>query len=132
MSRLTACGSSCPCAVEKTAWYRLSISISQLSSSTKSYLRETSSFLASQDISPVLWKSGAHYRVHKKPSLVLILTSRSNRLPPIVHISVTSALFSSYLRLGVPGSLFRFSHGNSACVTPLSHAYHMPRPFHHP
>jgi hypothetical protein len=41
-------------------------------------------------------------------------------------------LWSSYLRLGVPSSIYRFSHRNPACVAPLSKAYHMPLQFRHP
>jgi len=93
--------------------------------------REANRFSASQEIPRILWNPKVHYRIHKCPSLVPIL---SHVYP--VHTPRTTSwrfilILSSHLRLGLPNGLFlRFPHQNPVYASPLPHTRYMSRPSH--
>ena len=100
---------------------------------------EANRFSASQEIPLILWNRKVHYRSHKCPPPVPILS----QLDP-VH-TPTSHLLKIYLNIILPFtagspklSLFhRFPHQNPVYTSPLPHTHNMPRPphssrFYHP
>ena len=93
---------------------------------------EANCFSCSQEIPCILWNLKFHYRIHKCPSPVPILT----------HIDLVHALTSHFLKMhlniilpSMPGcskwSLsLRFPHQNLLYIFPLPHACYMPLPPH--
>ena len=89
-------------------------------------------FSASQEIHRILWNLKVHYRIHKCPPPVPILS----QLDP-VH-TPTSYFLKIHLNIilpSTPGSpkwslSLTFPHQNPVYVSPLSHTRHMPRPTH--
>ena len=93
---------------------------------------EANRFLASQEVPRILWNPMVHYRIHKCPPPVLILS----QLDP-VHTS-TSYFLKIHLNiilLSMPRSAkwslyLRFPHKTPVNTSPLPHTCYMPRPPH--
>ena len=93
---------------------------------------EADTFSVRQEIPRILWNPKVHYRIHKSPPPVLILS----QLHP-VHTSTFHFLkiHLNIILLSSSGSpkwslSFRFSHENPVYTSPLHHTPHMLRPSH--
>jgi len=105
--------------------YRNSGSMEQSPSSN------TNRFSDSQEIPHMLCSPNVHYRTHKCPSPLPILS----QLNPVHAFPSTSCrsiiILLSHLRLGLPSTYFpHIPHQNPLCRFPVSHSCHMPLPSH--
>jgi len=93
---------------------------------------ETNQFSATQEIPHVLWNPKVHYRIHKFPSPVPILSQINLLHTPTSHFPKMH--LNIYLT-STPGSSkwplpLRFPHPNPAYTSSLSHACYITRPSH--
>jgi hypothetical protein len=103
----------------------------------QSHSREANQFVASQEILRILWNPKVHYRIHKCPPPVSILS-----LPNPVHTPTSHFLKIHHNILpATPGSpqwslSTRFPHQNHMQASLLPHPRYMPRSyysrFYHP
>ena len=63
-------------------------------------------FSASQEIPHILWNPKVHYRIHKYPPPVPILSQLDPIYTPTSHFWRTILILSFHLRLGLPSGLF--------------------------
>ena len=101
-------------------------------STEQSFLR--CRFSASQEIPRILWNPKAHYRIHKCPPPVPILSHINPVHAPHPTSWRSSLILSSHLRQGLPSGLFPQYPVNTS---PIPHTCYMPRSshsyrFHHP
>jgi len=78
---------------------------------------EANRFSASQETPRILWNPKVHYRIHKCPPPVPILSQLY-----LIHASTSHSLkilISSYLRLGLPSGPFTSGFPNKSLYTPL-------------
>jgi hypothetical protein len=101
-------------------------------STEQSFLR--CRFSASQEIPRILWNPKAHYRIHKCPPPVPILSHINPVHAPHPTSWRSSLILSYHLRQGLPSGLFPQYLVNTS---PIPHTCYMPRSshsyrFHHP
>jgi hypothetical protein len=93
---------------------------------------EANRFAASQEIPRILWNPKVHYRIHKYPPPVSILSQ-----PNPAHTS-TSHFLNIHLNISLPSTpgspqwslSLRFPHQNPVHASPLPHPSYMPHPSH--
>ena len=97
-------------------------------------LLEANRFSASQEIPRILWNPKVHYRIHKCPPPVPILSQLDPFHNPTfyflkIHLNVVFPTTAGSLKW--PLSL-RFSHQNPEYASHITHTRYMPRPSHSP
>jgi hypothetical protein len=98
----------------------------------ESHSWEATSHSGSQEIPYTLWNPKFHYRVHKSPPLIPVVSQIHSAYSPISPRP--TLILYSHLCLGVPSGLVTSFFFQSKCcvLVHLSHACYMPSLFHLP
>jgi hypothetical protein len=83
---------------------------------------ETNWFAAGQEIVLILWNTKVHYRIHKCPPHVSILSQLSPIHAPHPTSWTSILILSSHLRLGLPSGQFSSGFATKILYTPLPSA----------
>ena len=87
-------------------------------------LEKLTGFAANQEIPRILWNPKVHYRTHKRPPPVPILSQ------PHPTSSRSILILSSHLRLGLPNGLFPSGFPTKTLCTPLPSSIRATCPAH--
>ena len=82
-------------------------------------LEKLTGFAANQEIPPTLWNPKVHYRTHKRPPPVRILSQLHPVPTTPSHFLKIILILSSHLRLGLPNGLFPTGFPTKTLCTPL-------------
>jgi hypothetical protein len=80
---------------------------------------EAKRFAASHEIARILWNPKVHYRIHKFPPSVSILSQLNPVHTHILHPEDTALISSSHLRMGLPSGLFPSGFPTKTLYTPI-------------
>jgi hypothetical protein len=94
---------------------------------------EANRFSASQEIPFILWTPKVHYRIHKFPPPVPMLSQLDPVNTPTYHfLKIRLSILSSHLCLGLPSGLFPSGFPTKTLYTPLfPRTCYLPRPSHY-
>jgi len=93
---------------------------------------EASRFSASQEIPRILWNPKCHYRTHKCPPRILILSQLDSLHTPTthflkIHLNIILPSTPGYSKWSLS---IRFPRHNSVYTSPIPHSRYMPRSSH--
>jgi hypothetical protein len=91
---------------------------------------EAASFEVTQEFHNILWNPKVHYRVHKSPPLVPIL-SQINKVHTASSYLRPILILSTRLCQGIPSGVFPFGFPNKNLYTFLSFSIRTKYPAHH-
>ena len=86
--------------------------------------------LASQEIPRILWNQNVHYRIHKRPSPVPILSQLDPAHTYPSHLLKICFILPSTLRSSKWFVYFRSPHQTPVCTSPVLHTCHLHRALH--
>jgi len=94
---------------------------------------EANRFSANEEIPLISWNPRVHYRIHKCPPPVPVLSQLDPVHTPTSHFPKIQL---NIILLSTPGSSkwplsLRFPHQNPVHASPLSHTHYMLHPYHH-
>ena len=109
-------------------WHCTAITLTHYMQHSPSW--EANRFSASQEVPHILWNPKVHYRIHKCPQPVPILSQLYPVHTPTSHFLKICLNIILSSKPGFPkwSLSLRFPHQNPVYASPLSHTRYMPRP----
>jgi hypothetical protein len=93
---------------------------------------EASISSVSEEIPQILRKQKIHYRIHKSPLPVPMLSQINpvHAFQPYICKTNFNIILPSMLRSSKWSLFLRFPHHNPVCISPHPYTFHMPHPFY--